>query len=1055
MNFRHTLVKVFVVILLMILIFGIINGFTNFPIKADSVNASQSNSPSWFYDGWAYRQAHDLTDSQNPNLNNFYSLYSPWTTISGNPSNSHDFQPVHSTTITEVDKQVDNNTWKFLAYDSDANGTMTNLFYSNNTAGAWIPYSQNPILPIVHNQTGALPDCFRWPSVTYVNGVFNMFLENNTGGTLELWTSTNGINYTFSQYIKTGGNPNKNPFIWLNPNDGRWYLYSHDSWGSVEGIVVRTATTIDGLKTAPDSIVVSRNMPFGSPSLMYYGGKYWLLAEILQGSMWQTVAYSSSSPTSGFVEVANSPILADDEACPMIFLDSNSSHAYLYTTDTVAWYENTNEVNLGSSTNLQPTTLSNYQISLNVIFGSGNSTADTVYLNGHGQSDFSDVRFTWFNSSSNSEVECPYWIEQMTPGVNATFWVKIPEIPATGTSKMYVYYGKSNVASTSNGNSTFEFFDDFSGNLSKWTQEGGNWTIQHGQLVAQTTAFGQRLRANNFVFADDSVHVKVDWISGIYFESGLCVRGQAPNEQSSGYFNYLSAYSSDKDEKLVLNNGVKTYLAGQGTTNPSQNVWYSYELNLCGNFLKGSISPLYPTEINGSDTTFGCGTLSLFAWANDPETVHYDNLFVTKYAYPEPIQASWYTEEIGPIVVVDNSSVSNARASIGSTQRIAFHAQWLNASMINTGTISINGTQCAINSTGWANLAVTSQYVTKMTWAVSGVNCNRITALKLTSGNPSIIWDQIIMSGGGITTTSDTLGDNATIWFKANYLYDLTCLDNTKGSLYVNGSQMLWSASNNRWESYFPNTIGITTFEITQIVDEQYGITSIADEAGPLNLIVLDQPLIMVSNSSVSGITFNSTSDTLNFNVTGTSGTTGFVNLSVFKTIITDITNLKVYIDGNSVGFVSTDNGGYYSIQFSYGHSDHNVTVVLNYPTTSPSPSPSPFASPSPTLAPTAPPSSPSNTPSSTSTTSTPQPKSSTSSPTPTTSPKTTLSPTNTPSSTSAPIKPAGTPLYIYALAVVAILITASVISLSALWVNNHRYSKTQKQKITQSSGFK
>ena len=40
------------------------------------------------------------------------------------------------------------------------------------------------------------------------------------------------------------------------------------------------------------------------------------MAEILQGTMWQTVAYSSPSPTSGFVEVANSPILTNDEACP-------------------------------------------------------------------------------------------------------------------------------------------------------------------------------------------------------------------------------------------------------------------------------------------------------------------------------------------------------------------------------------------------------------------------------------------------------------------------------------------------------------------------------------------------------------------------------------------------------------------------------------------------------------------------------------------------------------------------------------------------------------------
>ena len=97
MNFRRKLVKCSIIILLTILFFGIINGFTNFPFKADSVNAIQSSSSNWFYSGWAYRQAHDLTNSQNTNLKQFlWSFLSFMTTISGNPFNSHDFQPVHS-----------------------------------------------------------------------------------------------------------------------------------------------------------------------------------------------------------------------------------------------------------------------------------------------------------------------------------------------------------------------------------------------------------------------------------------------------------------------------------------------------------------------------------------------------------------------------------------------------------------------------------------------------------------------------------------------------------------------------------------------------------------------------------------------------------------------------------------------------------------------------------------------------------------------------------------------------------------------------------------------
>ena len=46
-----------------------------------------------------------------------------------------------------------------------------------------------------------------------------MFVEDYTGGTLERWSSTDGIHYTFVENVKSGGNQYKNPFIWLNPND--------------------------------------------------------------------------------------------------------------------------------------------------------------------------------------------------------------------------------------------------------------------------------------------------------------------------------------------------------------------------------------------------------------------------------------------------------------------------------------------------------------------------------------------------------------------------------------------------------------------------------------------------------------------------------------------------------------------------------------------------------------------------------------------------------------------------------------------------------------------
>jgi hypothetical protein len=277
--------------------------------------------------------------------NSFYGIQSPSTTIAGNPNQRHVFQPVHSDTITEVDKSADGKTWKYFAYDSDPLGTMIRLYYTNDPSGTWTPYSQNPII-------GTKANYYRWPSTTYVSGVFNMFIEDRTGGTLERWTSTDGIHYTFLENVKIGGNEYKNPFIWFNDNDNKWYLYSHDaiSSGVGESLKVRSASSLDGLKTASDTTIVSRNNDFGSPTMMFYNGVYWLLGEIEVGTQWQVVAYySTTSPSSGFVEAGNSPVITTDESCPMLFLTQDKLNAYLYTIAiNGAWYTYTHRVNINN-----------------------------------------------------------------------------------------------------------------------------------------------------------------------------------------------------------------------------------------------------------------------------------------------------------------------------------------------------------------------------------------------------------------------------------------------------------------------------------------------------------------------------------------------------------------------------------------------------------------------------------------------------------------------------------------------------------------------------------
>jgi hypothetical protein len=91
------------------------------------------------------------------------------------------------------------------------------------------------------------------------------------------------------------------------------------------------------------------------------------------------------------------------------------------------------------------TALTDYQISLSVPFNSNMET------------NFGDVRFV---SADNTTV-LDYWMNDEVVSSSATFWVKVPTIAASGTTKIYMYYGNTAAATTSNIHTTFIYGDDF------------------------------------------------------------------------------------------------------------------------------------------------------------------------------------------------------------------------------------------------------------------------------------------------------------------------------------------------------------------------------------------------------------------------------------------------------------------------------------------------------------------------------------------------------------------------------------------------------------------
>jgi|GEM_PF-6922037 len=117
----------------------------------------------------------------------------------------------------------------------------------------------------------------------------------------------------------------------------------------------------------------------------------------------------------------------------------------------------------------------NYQVGFTLFNSAGNSIGNEIYLNGHAQPDFDDIRFT----EADGTTLLAYWLEEYNTGVSASVWVNFSDISTSGTD-FYIYYGNQNAYSVSDGFDTFVIFNDGS----KAGEEDG-WLITAGSPFSQ------------------------------------------------------------------------------------------------------------------------------------------------------------------------------------------------------------------------------------------------------------------------------------------------------------------------------------------------------------------------------------------------------------------------------------------------------------------------------------------------------------------------------------------------------------------------------------------
>ena len=286
-----------------------------------------------------------------------------------------------------------------------------------------------------------------------------------------------------------------------------------------------------------------------------------------------------------------------------------------------------------------PENLTDYQVSINITY------------NSNMQSDFDDLRFTYYNETSNTETEIPYWIESKNDNNWAYVWVRIPFIKANNYTTIFAYYGNPDAATKSNGTAVFDFFDDFESYAdgSDINNQGG-WTTKRigGTGEAKVRIYNGRKHLhlnssdggtivvhsasiNNSGYALRLYEVADDWNEAIImaFTDGYI---SPPGRPNNGYEVVWWGWTGTTSKIRKWVNNASTDLVSISDSD-SNGIYHLLEFVWVGNSLmayrNGSL------KMSANDNTFTSKTyIHLGEWEGSSRYI--DWVLLRKYSSPSP-----------------------------------------------------------------------------------------------------------------------------------------------------------------------------------------------------------------------------------------------------------------------------------------------------------------------------------------------------------------------------------------------------------------------------------
>jgi len=129
---------------------------------------------------------------------------------------------------------------------------------------------------------------------------------------------------------------------------------------------------------------------------------------------------------------------------------------------------------------------------------------------------------------------------------------------------------------------------------------------------------------------------------------------------------------------------------------------------------------------------------------------------------------------------------------------------------------------------------------------------------------------------------------------------------------------------------WLPSVTGNFLVKAYYLGNEEYGKAKTVINLAVTSSEQEENVFSVSSNSTLSGLSFNSEERELRFSVSGDNGTFGYVNVFIPKSLIADVSELEVYLDEEQIDYIAESKEDYWLLRFSYSHSTHEVSVMFS-----------------------------------------------------------------------------------------------------------------------------